>query len=37
MDDVLFVHMLDAFTDLPHVINDLCFGHGVTLGRDPLE
>lgn len=37
MDNILFVHMLDALTDLSHVIYDLCFGHGVTFGRDPFE
>lgn len=37
MNDILLVHMLDSFADLSHVIDDLRFGHGVALGRDPLE
>lgn len=37
VDDVLLVHMLDALTDLSHVIDDFRLGHGVTLSRDPLE
>lgn len=37
MDDVLLVHMLDALADLPHVVDDFCLRHRVTLGRDPFE
>lgn len=37
MNDVFLVHMLDAFADLPHIIDDFRLGHSVTLGRDPLE
>lgn len=37
MDDVLLVHVLDAFADLAHVVNDLGFRHDVTLGGDALE
>jgi len=37
MDNVLLVHMLDALTDLPHIINDFRLGHSITLGRNPLE
>lgn len=37
MNNVLLVHMLNALADLPHVIDDFRLGHGVTLGRDPLE
>lgn len=37
MDDVLLVHMLDALTNLPHIINDFRLGHSITLSRNSLE
>ncbi|KYN39678.1 hypothetical protein ALC56_06173 [Trachymyrmex septentrionalis] len=37
MDDVLLVHMLDALTDLPHIINDFRLGHSITLSRNSFE
>lgn len=37
MNDVLFMHVFDALANLPHVIDDFRFGHGVTFGCDPLE
>lgn len=37
MDDILLVHMFNTLADLSHIIDDLRFGHGVALSRDPLE
>ena len=37
MNDVSLVHVLDALTDLSHVVDDLGLGHGVAIGRDLLE
>ena len=37
MNDVTFVHMFDPLTYLPHVVDDLCLTHGVTLSRNPLK
>ena len=37
MDDVSLVHVLDAFANLSHVVDDLGLRHGVPLGGDPFE
>ena len=37
VDDVAFVHVLDALADLAHVVDYLRLGHGVALRRDALE
>jgi len=37
VNDVPLVHVLDSLAHLPHVVDDLGFGHGVALLRDLLE
>ena len=37
VNDVPLVHVLDPLADLPHVVDDLRLGHGVSLRGDLLE
>ena len=37
MDDVSFMHVLDAFTDLSHVVDDFRLWHCVAIGGDLFE
>jgi len=37
VDDVSLVHVLHSLADLPHVVDDFGFGHGVAFLGDLLE
>lgn len=37
VDNVLLMHVLDAFTYLSHVVDHLSLRHGVALSCDPLK
>jgi hypothetical protein len=37
MDNVSFVHMLNTFADLSHIIDNFSLGHGVPLGSYSLK
>ncbi len=37
VNDVPLVHVLDTLAHLPHVVDDLGFGHGVALLGDLFE
>lgn len=37
VDNILFMHVLDAFTDLSHIVDHLGLRHGVALSSDPLK
>lgn len=37
VDNVLLMHVFDAFTDLSHVVDHLGLRHGVALSCDPLK
>jgi len=37
MNDILLVHVFDSFANLSHIVDDFCFRHGITFGRNSFE